>query len=142
MAHYAEDCWDAEVETTYGWVECAGLADRSAYDLRAHTSMSKTELTAYEKYAEPREMEVTRVIPNKKELGVAFKKDAKAISDALDALSEEDALCMKVGTGSVVWITLHCCELGCCPYPQCCEMVYLPVELVHSISWAWCLIEV
>eukprot|EP00877_Chromochloris_zofingiensis_P008694 jgi/Chrzof1/4078/Cz13g19120.t1 len=95
MAHYAEDCWDAEVETTYGWVECAGLADRSAYDLRAHTSMSKTELTAYEKYAEPREMEVTRVIPNKKELGVAFKKDAKAISDALDALSEEDALCMK-----------------------------------------------
>ena len=41
MAHYAEDCWDAEVETSYGWVECAGLADRSAYDLRAHTSMSK-----------------------------------------------------------------------------------------------------
>ena len=34
MAHYAEDCWDAEVDTTYGWVECAGLADRSAYDLR------------------------------------------------------------------------------------------------------------
>jgi hypothetical protein len=41
MAHYAEDCWDAEVETSYGWVECAGLADRSAYDLRAHTAMSK-----------------------------------------------------------------------------------------------------
>lgn len=59
MAHYAEDCWDAEVETTYGWVECAGLADRSAYDLRAHTAMSKTELTAYEKFPEPREVEVT-----------------------------------------------------------------------------------
>lgn len=41
MAHYAEDCWDAEVQTSYGWVECAGLADRSAYDLRAHTSVSK-----------------------------------------------------------------------------------------------------
>jgi hypothetical protein len=41
MAHYAEDCWDAEVETSYGWVECAGLADRSAYDLRAHSTMSK-----------------------------------------------------------------------------------------------------
>ncbi len=35
MAHYAEDCWDAEVECSYGWIECAGLADRSAYDLRA-----------------------------------------------------------------------------------------------------------
>jgi glycyl-tRNA synthetase (class II) len=33
MAHYAEDCWDFEVECSYGWVECAGLADRSAYDL-------------------------------------------------------------------------------------------------------------
>jgi glycyl-tRNA synthetase len=35
MAHYAADCWDAEVECSYGWVECAGLADRSAYDLQA-----------------------------------------------------------------------------------------------------------
>ena len=34
MAHYAEDCWDAEVECSYGWVECAGLADRSAFDLK------------------------------------------------------------------------------------------------------------
>lgn len=34
MAHYAEDCWDAEVECSYGWVECVGLADRSAFDLR------------------------------------------------------------------------------------------------------------
>lgn len=45
MAHYAEDCWDAEVETSYGWVECAGLADRSAYDLRAHTTASKVGCT-------------------------------------------------------------------------------------------------
>lgn len=95
MAHYAEDCWDAEVETSYGWVECAGLADRSAYDLRAHTAMSKTELTAYEKFPEPREVEVTTVTPNKKELGLAFKRDAKAVADALEALGEEDAMCLK-----------------------------------------------
>lgn len=25
MAHYAKDCWDAEVETSYGWVECVGI---------------------------------------------------------------------------------------------------------------------
>lgn len=37
MAHYAEDCWDAEVECSYGWIECAGLADRSAFDLRARS---------------------------------------------------------------------------------------------------------
>ena len=28
MAHYAKDCWDAELLTSYGWVECVGCADR------------------------------------------------------------------------------------------------------------------
>ncbi|KAK9846036.1 hypothetical protein WJX84_001354 [Apatococcus fuscideae] len=50
MAHYAEDCWDAEVECSYGWVECVGLADRSAYDLRAHATKSKTDMSAYEPF--------------------------------------------------------------------------------------------
>lgn len=36
MAHYACDCWDAECLTSYGWLECVGCADRSAYDLTAH----------------------------------------------------------------------------------------------------------
>lgn len=40
MAHYAADCWDAEIECSYGWVECVGLADRSAYDLKAHTVLA------------------------------------------------------------------------------------------------------
>ena len=58
MAHYAADCWDAEIECSYGWIECAGLADRSAYDLKAHSEKSRVELVAYEKYAEPREEDV------------------------------------------------------------------------------------
>lgn len=40
MAHYAADCWDAEIECSYGWIECVGIADRSAYDLRAHSVSS------------------------------------------------------------------------------------------------------
>ncbi|KAL0429679.1 UNVERIFIED_CONTAM: Glycine--tRNA ligase, mitochondrial 1 [Sesamum radiatum] len=43
MAHYAADCWDAEIECSYGWIECVGIADRSAYDLRAHTAMGEKE---------------------------------------------------------------------------------------------------
>ena len=38
MAHYASDCWDAEILTSYGWVECVGCADRSAFDLKKHSS--------------------------------------------------------------------------------------------------------
>ena len=40
MAHYAEDCWDAEIECSYGWIECVGLADRSAFDLKVFSSYS------------------------------------------------------------------------------------------------------
>eukprot|EP00897_Mesotaenium_endlicherianum_P009734 jgi/Mesen1/878/ME000115S00008 len=64
MAHYAADCWDAEIQCSYGWIECVGLADRSAFDLKAHTvrapapEKSKENLQAYEKFAEPQEVEV------------------------------------------------------------------------------------
>lgn len=41
MAHYAEDCWDAEIECSFGWIECVGLADRSAYDLKVCVAAGK-----------------------------------------------------------------------------------------------------
>jgi glycyl-tRNA synthetase len=44
MAHYANDCWDAEVETSYGWIEVAGHSDRSAFDLSRHMEKAKTDL--------------------------------------------------------------------------------------------------
>ena len=40
MAHYACDCWDAEMLTSYGWIECVGCADRSAFDLSQHSKVS------------------------------------------------------------------------------------------------------
>ena len=33
MAHYAKDCWDAEIETSYGWVECVGIFSNHNYFL-------------------------------------------------------------------------------------------------------------
>jgi hypothetical protein len=139
MAHYAEDCWDAEVDCTYGWVECVGLADRSAFDLRvshwpelchavrcmcacpsdmssykvvtvasiarqspallpfwacvprelcnrladrrsgaqAHSEKSKVDLVARETFATPQLVKGLKPELNKKELGKAFKQQAK-----------------------------------------------------------------
>lgn len=37
------------------------MQDRSAYDLTAHTAMSKVDLKAYDKFPEPRMMEVVKV---------------------------------------------------------------------------------
>lgn len=44
MAHYAKDCWDAEILTSYGWKECVGIADRSCFDLNCHAEASKKNL--------------------------------------------------------------------------------------------------
>eukprot|EP00884_Botryococcus_braunii_P021137 jgi/Botrbrau1/7707/Bobra.0159s0142.1 len=95
MAHYAEDCWDAEVECSYGWVECAGLADRSAFDLRAHSNASRQDLTAFEKYNEDKVMEVLTLVPNKKRLGEIFRREAKPIQEALEAIGEESIACLQ-----------------------------------------------
>lgn len=109
MAHYAEDCWDCEVESSYGWVECAGLADRSAFDLNAHTAASKVELSAYERYPEPRMEEVVSVIPNKKELGKVLKREAQRVADELVAMNDDDAMAMKaeLEAGRTVLLKVH-----------------------------------
>eukprot|EP00958_Prasinococcus_capsulatus_P011578 scaffold1146_cov399-Prasinococcus_capsulatus_cf.AAC.67 len=95
MAHYACDCWDAEIECSYGWVECVGIADRSAYDLTVHTKKSKVDLIAYEKFPEPVEVDVVTVKPSKKDIAKAFKKDTKVVTDYLEGLEECDALALK-----------------------------------------------
>ena len=75
MAHYANDCWDAEVETSYGWIEIAGHADRSAFDLSKHMGKTKVELMAARRLPEPISVTTTVATLNKKILGKQFKKD-------------------------------------------------------------------
>ncbi|XP_023178071.2 glycine--tRNA ligase [Drosophila hydei] len=90
MAHYACDCWDAEILTSYGWVECVGCADRSAYDLSQHTAATGVRLVAEKRLPAPKTVEVSEIVPNKQALGKAFKKEAKSITDALAKLSLDD----------------------------------------------------
>ncbi len=86
MAHYAADCWDAEVLLSYGWTEIVGIADRGNWDLSRHAQFSGQDLTHFKKYDEPRETEVERINPNSKALGPTYKGKAKAISEAISAL--------------------------------------------------------
>ncbi|CAI0467737.1 unnamed protein product [Linum tenue] len=112
MAHYAADCWDAEIECSYGWIECVGIADRSAYDLRAHTENSKVALVASEKFAEPKEVEKLVITPVKKELGLAFKADQRNIVEALEAMKEKEAIEMKSSLESKGEVEFFVCTLG------------------------------
>ena len=91
MAHYAIDCWDAEIETErFGWVEIVGIADRTDYDLKAHSRVSNTDLYVYVEYNEPRMVNRFAVKPNMSKLGPVFRDKARAVADALKQLSEEE----------------------------------------------------
>jgi len=89
MAHYAADCWDAELLTSYGWIECVGCADRSAYDLTVHTKKTGASLCVRETLSEPLRVEEWQVDWEKKKFGPKFKKDGKTIEAAVEALSQD-----------------------------------------------------
>ena len=83
-AHYATDCWDAEVfSARFGWVETVGIADRTDYDLNAHAQQSGTPMTVYIQYDQPRKIKRRRIIPNMSVLGKQYRTKAKAVFDAL-----------------------------------------------------------
>jgi glycyl-tRNA synthetase len=88
MAHYAADCWDAELHTSYGWIECVGCADRSAYDLTVHAKKTGAPLCVRESRAEPLKLEEWQVDLDKKNFGPKFKKDGKAVEAAVAGLSQ------------------------------------------------------
>ncbi|RMZ78971.1 hypothetical protein DV737_g3639, partial [Chaetothyriales sp. CBS 132003] len=89
MAHYAADCWDAELFTSYGWIECVGCADRSAYDLTVHKNKTGAPLLVRETRAQPLVIEEFQVDLDKKKLGPKFRKDAKAVESAVEALTQQ-----------------------------------------------------
>eukprot|EP00401_Gymnodinium_catenatum_P062342 CAMPEP_0117492104 /NCGR_PEP_ID=MMETSP0784-20121206/18410_1 /TAXON_ID=39447 /ORGANISM="" /LENGTH=627 /DNA_ID=CAMNT_0005286915 /DNA_START=73 /DNA_END=1956 /DNA_ORIENTATION=- len=91
MAHYATDCWDAEIETCYGWLECVGIADRACFDLNAHAKAAKVDLSYREALEQPVEVEVLAL---KKTAGIAvmkaFKKQGRAVKEWLEALPQDE----------------------------------------------------
>eukprot|EP00931_Biecheleriopsis_adriatica_P090001 TRINITY_DN64052_c0_g1_i1.p1 TRINITY_DN64052_c0_g1~~TRINITY_DN64052_c0_g1_i1.p1 ORF type:complete len:660 (-),score=157.44 TRINITY_DN64052_c0_g1_i1:70-1959(-) len=91
MAHYAADCWDAEIETCYGWLECVGIADRACFDLNAHAEAAKVDLAFREPLETPIEVEMLRPT---KAAGVAvmkaFKKNGRAVKEWLEKVEQEE----------------------------------------------------
>ncbi|KAK3694954.1 hypothetical protein B0T22DRAFT_437997 [Podospora appendiculata] len=89
MAHYACDCWDAEIHTSAGWIECVGCADRSAYDLTVHSKATDKALLVRQQLDTPRIIQEWKVDIEKKKFGPLFKKDAKAIEAVILASTQE-----------------------------------------------------
>ncbi|WP_421078278.1 glycine--tRNA ligase [Methanothermococcus sp. Ax23] len=91
MAHYAIDCWDAEIYTDrFGWIECVGIADRTDYDLKAHMNHSGVDLRVFVEYDEPKEIETYDIELNYKVVGKVFKKDMKLVENTLNNMDDSE----------------------------------------------------
>ena len=87
LAHYATECWDAELYSErFGWVECVGIADRSAYDLNAHIVSSSVDMYALRPFKEPREVTVKKVVPKMNILGPRFSSKSGKIKEQLEQI--------------------------------------------------------
>ncbi|MFP4628039.1 MAG: glycine--tRNA ligase, partial [Halobacteriales archaeon] len=88
-AHYARDCWDAEVDLGGDWVELAGLADRGQYDLHHHAEASGEDYTVFRPYDEARTVERATVDPDMATLGPDLGSAAPRVVEALERLAAE-----------------------------------------------------
>ncbi len=90
MAHYAIDCWDAEVKTDqYGWVEIIGIADRTDFDLKSHIEHSKEDLSVFKEYDTPETVTTTKPSFNMKKFGPVFKGDSAKVKELLENTDPE-----------------------------------------------------
>jgi glycyl-tRNA synthetase len=90
MAHYAQDCWDAEIFTSYGWIECVGNADRACYDLSQHMKATGHRLVAERILSKPKEVDVVECQPNKGAIGKVYKKLGSVLINHLEQLTETE----------------------------------------------------
>jgi len=89
MAHYAQDCWDAEICGSYGWIECVGIAHRGCYDLEAHERATGKQLRARREFSEPKIIEIDGWTINGATAGPAFKSYAGEIKSYLEGLTKD-----------------------------------------------------
>ena len=113
LAHYATECWDAELHSErFGWVECVGIADRSAYDLNAHIESSSVDMYAIRPFEQPKEVLMKKVVPKMNMLGPRFGGKAGKIKEQLDQM---DAATIKKVTvtidGEILEVPKDCYDI-------------------------------
>lgn len=86
MAHYASDCWDAEIDGSYGWVECVGIAHRGCYDLQAHENHTGQRLRAWRAWDESVEVDKEVLTIDGSTAGPAFRNLASEVKAAVESL--------------------------------------------------------
>lgn len=107
MAHYAMDCWDAEIEGSYGWIECVGIAHRGCFDLEQHERATGKSLRARREFDEPRTVEIDGWTINGATAGPAFTTQAGAVKQAVEALPKSTTFPCELALPSGDFVTVE-----------------------------------
>ena len=90
-SHYSQQLFDHQIQLDrWGWVEIAGHAYRTDYDLSAHIKYSGADLSIFKPYATPLEKTATVIVPAESVLGPILREKTRAVLDALKATRPED----------------------------------------------------
>lgn len=101
-AHYSLQTFDQEVYTEkYGWIEVAGYAYRTTYDLSRHMQYSKADLTFFKRYEKPVERTVSKAYPDPARIGVLYGEERARIMEKLASRTPEDLYRELSGKGYV-----------------------------------------
>ncbi len=114
MAHYAQECWDVELlSQRFGWIECVGIADRSAYDLNAHIQSSGTDMYALRRFDELKLIKRRKIIPKMNVLGPKYKQQAGLIKNALEnyIITDEKSKITVEIAGKKILVSPDCYEI-------------------------------
>ncbi len=106
MAHYAMDCWDAEIFGSYGWIECVGIAHRGCYDLEAHEKATGKTLRARREFVEPKTIEIDGWTIDGSIAGPAFRSLAGNVKNAVEQLPIDTKfpIEIKLDTGDMILV--------------------------------------
>lgn len=96
LAHYAQACWELEVESSYGWTDCASISDRGAFDLKNHSEKSGQMLEYREDFAKEKKVLSLVCAPKKDVLGQAFRRNAQVIMRALEEMDEDEVRALQM----------------------------------------------
>jgi glycyl-tRNA synthetase len=91
-AHYSAQTFDHQILLDrWGWVEIAGHAYRTDFDLSAHIKGSKVDLSIFKPYAEPVERKVMVLAPIDSVLGPLLRQKTQSISEAIRSYNPDEA---------------------------------------------------
>ena len=89
-SHYSSQTFDHQIWLDrWGWVEVAGHAYRTDFDLSSHIKVSGVDLSIFKPYEQPVTKRINVVVPQESVLGPLLREKTKTVVEALKAVNPE-----------------------------------------------------